>query len=302
MPWNNTLILLPLLGGFLFLDWCYYTRLRQQRLDGNRLIIESAFVGAILILITSVALRAFDRPDRVAAAVSAHIPILASFSIAVACAVGLPYFRNFPQKQKGLERFGKSVIAGGCLPIAAWSVVLLCYYPTQLDSFRATWGKLVQFDYSGTAVGSVIIGVLGAFLINFLSDYDGTAVTVAVQGGDYLLSLCLRAVQEGKPITFILSNRRAYTGYVVLSPNLKPESQISLILAVQGYLEKDSSHLKWESSYLLEWENNPVEAKRFIVTIPTRLIDHAHLATEILDRSEGVILATGIPVHSAGQP
>ena len=43
MPWN--LLLLPLLGGFSFLHFCYRFRFRSQRLQGYRLLFESAVVG-----------------------------------------------------------------------------------------------------------------------------------------------------------------------------------------------------------------------------------------------------------------
>lgn len=46
MPWN--VFLLPLLSGFVTLDWCLYTRLRAQRIDGNRLLLEGAFAGVLL--------------------------------------------------------------------------------------------------------------------------------------------------------------------------------------------------------------------------------------------------------------
>ena len=46
MPCN--LLLLSLLGGFVFWDWCFYTRLRNQRIEGNRLILEGAYMGAWL--------------------------------------------------------------------------------------------------------------------------------------------------------------------------------------------------------------------------------------------------------------
>jgi hypothetical protein len=48
MPWN--LLLLPLLSGFVTLDWCLYTRLRAQRIEGNRLLLEGAFAGALLTM------------------------------------------------------------------------------------------------------------------------------------------------------------------------------------------------------------------------------------------------------------
>jgi hypothetical protein len=48
MPTN--LLLLPLLGGFWFVHFCYFFRFRAQRLDGYRLLLESAFFGLLLIV------------------------------------------------------------------------------------------------------------------------------------------------------------------------------------------------------------------------------------------------------------
>jgi hypothetical protein len=49
MPWN--VMLFPLLGGFVGLDWCLFTRLRNQRIDGYRLLLEAAFAAAWLTVI-----------------------------------------------------------------------------------------------------------------------------------------------------------------------------------------------------------------------------------------------------------
>ena len=46
MPWN--LLILPLLGGFCFLNLCYRFRFQAQRLSGYRLLIQSAVVGVVL--------------------------------------------------------------------------------------------------------------------------------------------------------------------------------------------------------------------------------------------------------------
>src|SRR3954453_8329114 len=48
LPTN--LLLLPLLGGFWFVHFCYLFKFRAQRLDGYRLLLESAFLGLLLIL------------------------------------------------------------------------------------------------------------------------------------------------------------------------------------------------------------------------------------------------------------
>jgi hypothetical protein len=46
MPWN--LALLPLLAGFLFLRECYYYKIRAQRFEGYRLLLESAGWAVVL--------------------------------------------------------------------------------------------------------------------------------------------------------------------------------------------------------------------------------------------------------------
>src|SRR5579863_4141056 len=48
MPWN--LLILPLLGGFLFLRWCHFFRIKSQRLENYRLIFESAAWGVVLAI------------------------------------------------------------------------------------------------------------------------------------------------------------------------------------------------------------------------------------------------------------
>jgi hypothetical protein len=47
MPYN--LLLLPLLGGFLFIHLAHYFRFAAQRLDGYRLLLQSAIAGTCLV-------------------------------------------------------------------------------------------------------------------------------------------------------------------------------------------------------------------------------------------------------------
>jgi hypothetical protein len=49
MPWN--LFLFPLVGGFLFLHRCHFYRFRSSRLESERLLLNSASTGTLLLLI-----------------------------------------------------------------------------------------------------------------------------------------------------------------------------------------------------------------------------------------------------------
>lgn len=48
MPWN--LLILPLIGGYYILTRCYIFKFHQQRLDRQRLIFESVFIGVSLMV------------------------------------------------------------------------------------------------------------------------------------------------------------------------------------------------------------------------------------------------------------
>lgn len=49
MPWN--LLLLPLLGGYVFCRECYYTRFKFKRFESYRLIFESALWGLLFLVV-----------------------------------------------------------------------------------------------------------------------------------------------------------------------------------------------------------------------------------------------------------
>src|SRR5215470_20055792 len=94
MPYN--LLLLPLLGGYILVHLCHYLRFRAQRLDGYRLLIESAIAGVVLVILSRgvvVALR--------------HTPV-GAFAMAVA-----PAFAPFPYVGTAIGSF----LIGGVLPI-----------------------------------------------------------------------------------------------------------------------------------------------------------------------------------------
>lgn len=54
MPWN--LLLLPLLGGFYYCTHSYTQKYRIRRLDGYRLLLESAYRGTLFLVVSMVAL------------------------------------------------------------------------------------------------------------------------------------------------------------------------------------------------------------------------------------------------------
>lgn len=96
MPSN--LLLLPLLGGYWFLHAFYYTRFRSQRLDGYRLLVESALVGVILSIIGRLAVLFLLRfPSAITAWVKvapANVPFLGTAFGALFLGLCSPHLLN----------------------------------------------------------------------------------------------------------------------------------------------------------------------------------------------------------------
>jgi hypothetical protein len=88
------------------------------------------------------------------------------------------------------------------------------------------------------------------------------------------------------------------------------DSQLGLIVAGVGYLDKDTQSLNWPDAAVSRWgrvkdaqgnvamdaNGGPIydeaDLTRYVVVIPTRLIDHVHLFNPQLDKSVAPFLQT----------
>jgi hypothetical protein len=103
MPTN--LLLLPLLGGYWFLHTWYYTRFRSQRLDGYRLLLESAMVGVAFAGIGWIAVKLASLFPPVIAFwedAAPPIPYLGTALAAIGIGFVAPFVLNFGLSRTGL--------------------------------------------------------------------------------------------------------------------------------------------------------------------------------------------------------
>lgn len=229
MPWNS-LLLLPLLAGFLFLDWCFYTRFRWQRIEGNRLLLESVFCGIAFTIL------------------AAGIVVLAQ-TTQQGTDIGKWWIENMPPQLAGVS-------AAICITSLGLSLFLVAIINTTLWAFETV---------------------------------QGAAILAAEAAGDYMASVCYQADPRKDPIVVQLSNRVVYRGFVKTSPNLKPESQLALIVAGVGFLDKDTLALKWVNDFSSVWQRDAngdyseAEVSSYIAIIPVRMVDNIHIFNAELD-------------------
>jgi hypothetical protein len=93
------LLILPLLGGFLFVHICTLFKFRAQRLDGYRLLLYSSVAGTVLVAIARAIITIAKIPPvghRLAESVyhSTPIPYLGTASVALLLGLALSYFLN----------------------------------------------------------------------------------------------------------------------------------------------------------------------------------------------------------------
>jgi hypothetical protein len=122
MPTN--LLLLPLLGGYWFLHTLYYTRFRSQRLDGYRLLMESAFAGLLLTLAARVVVLFAQRWPLIQSEwsdLAPGIPFLGTTAARLLLGIAAPYVLNvfldktgimsrLDAQTRAIERYGNHLL------------------------------------------------------------------------------------------------------------------------------------------------------------------------------------------------
>jgi hypothetical protein len=118
MPWN--LLLLPLLGGYLFLRLSSYHQFRSQRFEGNRLTLESSAYGVAFLLLGRLMswLLGSIVPESMLAGLERTFPLdfIGTGVLALLCGPACAWIRNAREtvneaKRKALEDMEEGLLA-----------------------------------------------------------------------------------------------------------------------------------------------------------------------------------------------
>jgi hypothetical protein len=213
MPTN--LLLFPLLGGFLFVHSCYFFRFRAQRLDGYRLLLESAFFGLLLSV-----------PARL---ITYYWP------------------RYFEAGRSVRTEWGYLWRDAPLSGTATLSLLLGLVAPVLINWLHAFYLRVGQEPWRFYSA----IGDPGKAVNELLKPARERALDLAIESsGNYLHQLLHSAVLKNIPILITLASRKVYVGYLTESPNLKPENQhLALLPVLSGYRDKDTLRIKLDLIY-----------------------------------------------------
>lgn len=225
MPSN--LLIFPLLAGYCFLHLLAFTKYRAQRLDGHRLVLESALVAILLT--------------------------------------------------------GAARLAAMALAQSAW--------------VTGIWAAIAPpFDFFGTALLSIIIGVVSPVLLNALGEAmdkhdrvrallakvwvfsNRRALSTAMRRhGSELHRILYTALDEERQVSITMDSKKVYIGYVYGAPKLEPhDSFVAILPLLSGYRSPETMDLKLTQNYLAVYAKDPTLRKAdFVVVLPLAQIRSA---------------------------
>jgi hypothetical protein len=211
----NVALFLSILAGYTFIHVCYFTRFRAQRLDGYRLVIESALAGLILYFAARI-IEPWTPPWTMAIIKNAagnnsdlidtvHVLALGLFS---------PILVNFATAAwvRAISRDNEDAVDAGA------------------DGISAAWTWVVE--PARRAALNWAVHRLGNDLLSLLHDAAN------------------RPSERQMPIHLTLDNNKVYVGWVLRSPSLKLEDEyLSILPLASGYRDKDTLTTHLNVSY-----------------------------------------------------
>jgi hypothetical protein len=156
--------------------------------------------------------------------------------------------------------------------IAGRAITYLAAFIPKEEYVQGTLHKAAPFDYAGTAVAALLLGVIGGPFSNLFFDELAAKSLALRRQGNHLLRLLNEASEEGSLISVTLDTRKWYVGYVVETPSLDPKDQyFSIIPIFSGYRDGDTLEARRLTEYRFDSLSN-VDAYAKVLNT-TRVVD-----------------------------
>lgn len=193
------------------------------------------------------------------------------------------YTRFRSQRLDGNRLLLSSALAG---VVCAFAGRVLATALRSVPVLHQGWRAIAAPDipYLGTALVSLLIGGVSAYLLNFVLSVTGwvtekDAQRKAIQRhGNHLLRLLHRAANEERTVSVTLDNRKVYIGLLAAAPNLEShETFFSLTPFLSGYRDKDTLELVFTTDYLHVYEKGSLDVDDCNVALPIASVRSASL-------------------------
>jgi hypothetical protein len=170
-----------------------------------------------------------------------------------------------------------SVAGASLLLIARCLVLFLKLFPA-FWGLRPLWNQFASVPYLGTFSLCIPLAIVFAVVWNLFVNPVDARVAEVRRGGDSLMQLMQRAVDEERMISFTFDSRKWYAGYLVEAPNLRPnEKYFKLLPIISGYRDKDTLEARRTLSYIDVEQAPGANPTDFVITLPIESVRTANL-------------------------
>ena len=145
------------------------------------------------------------------------------------------------------------------------------------DWLHVHWPEYLPLEYSGTATGSLILGIALPLMGNLVFGKRRAKARAIRRHADAFLRLLQEAEANNRPISVTLANRKWYVGFVAESPSFRlDEAYFRVLPILSGF--RHSETLKVDRTVYYKFAPNmKVNTKDLVVTLPVADVKMASL-------------------------
>lgn len=158
-------------------------------------------------------------------------------------------FRYDTLRESGHHVFFRSALTGGILALIAHALVhaLNACCPTMV----ALVVQVFDFEYSATAIISLLLGIGIVPIVNAISGQEKAAIKSARKHGELMNAALARVVGSDLLVEVLLENRQIYFGPIVeVGIGISRDIDFTIIPILKGYREEDAGELVLTSRYV----------------------------------------------------
>lgn len=173
------------------------------------------------------------------------VPALAGYFVQIRMNV----FRYDTLRQSGHHVFFRSALTGGILALLAHALVYLLgpRYPTMM----ALIVRVFDFEYSATAIVSLLLAVAIVLTGNIFWNQDQAAIKSAKKHGELMTVALARTIDSRSLVEVVLDNKQIYFGKVLeIEPGISKDIDFTIVPILRGYRDDGTGEYVLSKNYI----------------------------------------------------
>lgn len=161
------------------------------------------------------------------------VPALAGYLVQIRMNV----FRYDTLRESGHHVFFRSALTGGILAILAHALVY--FFGPRYPTTMAFLVRVFDFEYSATAISSLLLSVIIIFAGNIFYGREKAAMSSARKHGELMAVALAEAMHSTDPVEIMMENRQIYFGTILeIKPGIGRDVDFTVIPILKGYRDE----------------------------------------------------------------